>query len=150
MSVTPCTCLHCGRTFSAPDSVLGKKVRCPGCREAIVAQQTPASVDVEAVNSPDDFSFAREDEAPEDARPRARRAVRGGNVGRIILWLIFLLIVVGVEMVRAATGLMNIYQNTSLTSGQKEDMAVGAFAFGWVTLFFIFFAIDRIISSGEG
>jgi len=38
MSVTRCACPNCHKTFSVPDDIVGKKVRCPGCQAALVAK----------------------------------------------------------------------------------------------------------------
>lgn len=142
MSEIAYACPSCRANVSVPRRAAGKTLPCPHCGKKCIVP-APALPDPSG-----NFSFSREDDSSSaSVRTRDRRASRRLNGARIVLWMVFLMIVLGTEAVRLATAYLQIQQG-GFTNPTPEARI--ASAVGWTTLFFVFFALDRIISpNGE-
>jgi hypothetical protein len=64
-----CACPHCGAAGVMPDEAVGRRVRCPSCRQPFVANPTEANTD------PLDFESASESEPSDpESSPRHRKS----------------------------------------------------------------------------
>jgi hypothetical protein len=61
------SCPSCARTLNVPDELIGKTVRCPGCKTTFTAQGEAPSAPVQAETPP---AAGRSRRAAEDDRPR--------------------------------------------------------------------------------
>jgi hypothetical protein len=83
------SCPSCARTLNVPDELIGRTVRCPGCKTTFTAQAEPPSAPVETEQPPAAGRSSRRaaaDEPPrrraddEDDGPRSRGAPHKGGL----------------------------------------------------------------------